>query len=195
MENTDKISLPAEFSAAPKRKFNPIENLRKNKKPIDLTETRERLLRVNRTVKCIHCEEDRILNPDQYQSYFDYWGDEDKILRNFVCKPCEVFMNNDPFKFWVLYGEQYKKLCKHLKAAFEGFRHSSKTPDAELLMTKTIVEVLTDAKLSVNPNLLQNNHLEFIITSGNVLGLKIKNIPFVGTVTITPYDTTKIAVS
>lgn len=189
--------MPAEFSSPPK-KFNPIENLRKGKKKTEtnpLEETRIRLVKVNRTVKCIHCEEDRILNPEQYQSYFDYWGDEDKIARNFVCKPCDVQIQDNPFRFWTIYGEQYRKLTKALKAAFEAFKDSARTSQDELRLTQTIIMHLNNANISATPQLLSNTHLEFIISNKLVTGLKIKNVPFVGTVTINPYESTKITIS
>lgn len=194
MEKTDTIAIPAEFSSPPK-KFNPINNLRKNKKPLDLEETRTRLPKVNRSVKCVHCEQDRILNPEQYQSYFDYWGDEEKLLRNFICKPCDMQIQLNPFKFWTVHSDHYSKLSKTLKIAFDLFNNSQKTSNDEMNMTKMIVDTLKIANIEASPNLLSNNHLEFMIDNRVVRGMKIKNIPFVGTVTITPYESTKITVS
>lgn len=197
MEKTSDLQIPAEFSAPPPKK-NRLDNLKKGKPKNEngqIDENRPRLPRINRTVKCIHCSEDKILNPDQYQSYFDFWGDEDKITRNFFCKPCDVTMKENPFAFWYPKSELTKRLMRNLKTAFGIFRTSGRTSEDELAMTEMIVHYLKEAKIDASPNLLSHSHLEFLIRDKLVIGLKIKNIPFVGTLTLLPYESEKIEIS
>jgi hypothetical protein len=196
MEKTSDLQIPAEFSAPPKK--NRLDNLKRGRPKNEngqIDENRPRLTRINRTVKCIHCEEEKILNPDQYQSYFDFWGTEDKITRNFFCKSCDVAMQENPFAFWYPKSELTKKLLRNLKTAFESFRVSARSNEDEIAMTEMIVHFLKEAKIHVTPNLLSHSHLEFIIKDNVVVGLKIKNIPFVGSLTLLPYESEKIKIS
>ena len=95
--------LDLDTTAPTEKKKNPIDNLKNSK-------AKKLLSKVNRPMNCIFCETERILNPQQYQAYYDYWGDEDKIKRNFVCKPCEVKQNDNPFLFWLTNHEMVKRL-------------------------------------------------------------------------------------
>lgn len=157
------------------------------KKRDNLKEYRDKkkLAKVNRNVTCIFCATERILNPEQYQAYFDYWGDEEKIKRNFVCQPCDTKQSENPFAFWVTHHEKTRKLTKGLKAIFEVYRASNKTDiDVKSLQDMT-VHLLGEYQIT-------GNNMEFIIENQLPAGVKIRNMPFVGTIELKPYNETKI---
>ena len=189
MEDTTEFNVPnfddnsiIKGEEEPKKKFNPIDNLRKRKETKEIMDTRPRLPRTNRTINCIFCEEEKILNPDQYQSYYDYWGDEDKIIKNFSCKPCEMKMKENPIKFWYAHSDSSKKLLRNLKTAFDLFNLSEGN-----IQDITSLQNMCDHFLAVE-SFCSRNNFEFIIEDRKARGMKISNVPLVGTVIYKPYD-------
>ena len=174
MENIDNIILP-DFKA---------KKTRSKKEPKKVLVEKETLPRTNRTVVCKFCESDRILNPDQYQSLFDLHGSEEKISQEFCCKPCEMHMKNNPFSFWVIYGEHLQVLSKNLKTTFDLYKSSSKSPADAVALQNMSIAFLKEVKI-LEPN------FEFIVIDHLPVGMKIKNFPFVGTVILNVYENKK----
>lgn len=174
MENIESIILP-DFKAKQTRPK------KENKKVLVEKET---LPRTNRTVVCKFCESDRILNPDQYQSLFDLHGSEERVAAEFCCKPCEMNMKNNPFYFWVTYGEPLHILSKNLKTAFDIYKSSAKTPVDAVALQNMSVSFLKEAKIS-------ESNFEFVIINRLPVGMKIKNFPFVGEVILNVYENRK----
>lgn len=168
MEDTNKINLPdlSKKSKAKKQKN---------------TEQKETLPRTNREINCIYCENQKILNPDQYQALFDLHGSEQKVNEEFFCKPCEMQMRNNPFKFWTIYGEQFKTLIKNLKTTFEIYKSSSHSLEDATALQNMATSFLKECKIK-EPN------FEFIITDRNPVGMTIKSVPFVGDVVLNVYE-------
>jgi hypothetical protein len=155
---------------------------KKNKKTPKPAKTvlveKQELKRVNRTVKCIYCENDKILNPDQYQNLFDMYGSEEKVQEEFCCKQCEVVMRKNPFLFWSRYGEPLHDLIKSIKPVVNAFASSSKNLDAARSLQIGCLEVLKQHKVSPD-------NIEFISDTNLVpTVLKIKNMPFVGEIAL-----------
>lgn len=171
MENIDNIILP-DFKA---------KKTRIKKEPKKVLVEKESLPRVNRTVICKYCSNERILNPDQYQNLFDSYGSEEKVNEEFFCKPCDMNMKNNPFLFWSIHGEQLQILSKNLKTAFDVYKSSSKNPSDAVAMQNMSVSFLKECKI-FDPN------FEFIIIDRLPVGIKIKNFPFVGTVILNVYE-------
>lgn len=190
MENTTDIKIPEGFTPPPvedttvKPKFNPINNLKGGKKlkENEIMDERPRLPRTNRTVKCIFCDEEKILNPDQYQSYYDYWGDEDKIVKNFSCKPCEMKQKENPIKFWYLNSNESKRLVRNIKTAFDLYRASEKRKEDILVLQR-----MCDHFLAVE-SFCDRRVFEFVAENQLPEAIKIKNIPLVGDIILKPYD-------
>ena len=182
MENTTTFQVPEGLLT---EKKNPLDNLKPKKAKKETTEildTRPRLPRTNRTISCIYCGQERILNPDQYQAYYDYWGDEEKVARNFDCKPCEVARNDNPFKFWFKHSEQTRVTLKTLKAIFEVFKN---TRDVAYLQNMTTTLFAEKFFLKVD-NFNANG--KFMINYGLPQGVEISCVPYVGTVQFLPYE-------
>lgn len=157
------------------------ENLQsKSKEP-------KKLAKVNRPINCIFCESERILNPKQYQSYFDYWGDEEKIKRNFVCKPCEMLQNENPFSFWLKNHDSVKKVVRALKAVFEVYKGSSKAQEDVVTLQNMTNNVLKDVHVDITK-------IEFLLENRLPVAVRVKNMPFVGDFEIRPYDEIKIKI-
>ena len=174
MENIDSIILP-DFKA---KKTRPKKE---NKKVLVEKET---LPRINRTVVCKYCESDRILNPDQYQSLFDLHGSEEKVAEEFCCKPCEMHMKNNPFYFWVTYGEPLHILSKNLKTTFDIYKTSARSQADAVALQNMTVSFMKEVKIS-------DSNFEFIIVDRVPVGMKIKNFPFVGEVILNVYENRK----
>lgn len=183
MENTEKFVIPdmSKPEEKPKKRNNLAEYQKQKRAQIA---QENRLPRQNRTLNCIYCDCERILNPDQYQSYFDYWDDEEKIKRNFVCKPCDVFSKENPFQFFLIYSEQTRKLIKATKAAFELYRENG---NGQQLLT-TIFNLYKENKLFRGENF--NDNCELIIDK-YPKGIKIHGFPFIGAFEILPYESEK----
>lgn len=146
-----------------------------------IEEVRERLPRVNREIQCIHCRDLKTLNPDQYQSYFDYWGSIEKVEREFYCKTCDVAMKENPFKFWTFHGDNFKRLGKYLKSCFENYRKSNRNQEDLVSLQNMSLHFLHEADVR-EPN------YEFVIVDSLPHAMKIKNIPFVGNIQLNVYD-------
>jgi hypothetical protein len=159
-------------------KHNPADNLKKYRE-------KKKLSKVNRELDCPFCGEKRILNPNQYQSYYDYWGDEDKIKRNFICKPCEVKQNENPFLFWLQHHESTRKANRALKAVFELYKSSRRTQEDILALQNMTVNVMSEYK--IDPT-----NIEFITENNLPTAIRIKHMPFVGTFEFKPYNEVKI---
>ncbi len=190
MEKTETLILPEDFGGeAPKveKKRNPIENLKKKKETTLIIDERPRLPRTNREVPCIYCGDIRTLNPDQYQSYFDYWGTEEKITRNFECKPCEILRTANPFSFHLIYSEQTRKFIKGLKAIFELYKSSPKGQDDVTSLQNMTNTMAAEYSMFTGDF---NSNCEFVIDPEKRLpnGLKVKNFPFVGSIEFAPYN-------
>lgn len=188
MNNTSSFVFDLEEIANKSKGITVEEKVEKPKKLKQIPDTRPRLAKTNRTVKCNFCEDDRILNPEQYQAYYDFYGDEDKIAREFICKPCEVKQKDNPFLFWAEHSPLVKKLSKNIKVAFELFQKSEKYNQDVLVLQNMINGFLTESKISTDK-------YEIVIERQSPVGLIIKNFPFVGTITLKPYEQIKINIS
>lgn len=189
MENIQEIEMPDFSSKKPKASSKEVPEKTSNVKKKVLTEERERLPRTNRTVECAYCSAPKILNPDQYQSYFDYWGSEEKIAKEFMCKDCEILMRTNPIKFWYRHGEILQELARHIKVAFELFNKSSKGNQEfnsmrSMVLFHTKESGIEESNVEFVARQLNNNLPEFHT-------LKLHKIPHVGSITIKPYENTK----
>jgi hypothetical protein len=185
MENKTDIQLPD----LPKIKEKPTQAKKTAAKKATLLEERERLPRSNRTIKCAYCSVEKILNPDQYQAYYDFLGSEEKIEREFMCKDCEMESKRNPIKFWYKHGELLQEMSKHIRIAFDMFNRSSKG-NAEFNSMRSMVLFHTKEALIDDTNVefvarqLPNGFPEFH-------SLKLHKIPHVGTLTIKAYEDKK----
>lgn len=170
MENLDSIILP---DLTPKK--------RQKKEPEKILVEKQKLSRINRTITCKYCEEEKILNPDQYQALFDLHDSEEKIAEEFFCKSCDVKIRKNPFEFWARKGESLHELSKNLKSVFESFRVSQKTQNDVFVLQNSCAGILSQCKITPE-------NVEFIIDDGNPTSLKIKNFPFIGEVVIHVYE-------
>jgi hypothetical protein len=175
MENTTDFVLPV------------IEKTRKPKKqpPKQILEERPRLPRTNRTIKCAFCASEKILNPDQYQALFDYWGNEEKIEREFMCKDCDVAMKDNPILFWAKYSELLPALARKIRAAFEVFNSSTKGNENTVVLQNMVNSFLGEVKIDTR---LAEYGTEPAPNGFTVKNLKLNNMPFIGTVTLYPYE-------
>jgi hypothetical protein len=175
MENVENFVFPVPETKVPEEK--------KKKVTKQIEDKRLRLPRTNRTVKCIFCKEDRILNPDQYQAYFDYWGNEDKIEREFVCKPCDVKQKENPIKFWVLHSN-HDKLIHGLRTACDIYKNSGKSQSDVLNLQTMVTHYFNDV------NIIGTN-FEFILENQLPVAFKV-TVPFVKErFQLNPYATTE----
>jgi hypothetical protein len=189
MENIQEIEMPDFSSKKPKVSSKEVVEKTSSSKKKVLTEERERLPRTNRTVECAYCSQSKILNPDQYQSYFDYWGSEEKIAKEFMCKDCEISMIANPIKFWYRHGEILQELSRHIKVAFELFNKSSKGNQEFNSMRSMVLFHTKDSGI-------EESNVEFVARQLNnslpeFHTLKLHKIPHVGSITIKPYENTK----
>jgi hypothetical protein len=177
MENKTNIELP-DFSKVEEKKSSKVSN-----------STSKKLPRRNRTIKCAYCGAEKILNPDQYQAYYDFLGSEEKIEREFMCKECEMESKRNPIKFWYKHGELLHDMCKHIRIAFDMFNRSSKgntefNSMRSMVLFHTKEAQVDDTNVEFVARQLPNNFPEFH-------SLKIHKIPHVGTITLKPYDEKK----
>jgi hypothetical protein len=93
-------------------------------------------------------------------------------------------MKNNPFSFWVIYGDHLQVLSKNLRTAFDLYKSSSKSPADAVALQNMSIAFLKEAKI-LEPN------FEFIIIDYLPVGMKIKNFPFVGTVILNVYENKK----
>lgn len=177
MENTNEFIVP-ETITKPRKKKEKIE-------PKQILEERPRLTRTNRTIPCAYCSTEKILNPDQYQSMFDYWGNEEKIAREFMCKDCEVSMKENPIKFWAKHGELLPTLTRKVRAAFEVFNSSARGNNEIVTLQNMINSFL--GEVFIDPRLAEYG-TEPAARGFLVKTLKLKTLPFIGNITIQPYE-------
>ena len=175
MENTTEFVLPV------------IEKTKRQKKqpPKQILEERPRLPRTNRTIKCAFCASEKILNPDQYQSLFDYWGNEEKIEREFMCKDCDVAMKDNPILFWAKHSELLPALARKIRAAFEVFNSSIRDNENTVVLQNMVNSFLGEVKIDTR---LAEYGTEPAANGFTVKTLKLNNMHFIGTVTLYPYE-------
>lgn len=178
MENTTEFVLPV-LGKPEKPKKQP------KKQPKQILEERARLPRTNRTIKCAFCASEKILNPDQYQALFDYWGNEEKIEREFMCKECEVSQKENPILFWAQHGELFINLTKKIRAAFEIYNASIRTNEHIIVLQNMVNSFLIECTIDTR---LAEYGTEPAANGFTVKTLKLNNMPFIGTVTLHPYD-------
>lgn len=188
MENITELELP-DFTKIAESKKTANKPTKATKATKTIVAERDRLPRTNRTVVCAYCGADKILNPDQYQAYYDYWGTEEKINREFMCKDCEVDMKANPIRFWYKHGEILQTLSRHIKVSFDIFNKSSKGNQEfnsmrSMVLFYTKEAMVDDANVEFVARQMQNNLPEFHT-------LKLHKIPHVGTITLKPYENTK----
>ncbi len=176
MENIKNIEMP-NFQAQPEQK--PTKKADKTKK----------LPRKNRTIICPYCSNEKTLNPDQYQSYYDFLGSEEKIEKEFICKECEMDSKRTPIKFWYKHGEFLQELSKHIRISFDLFNKSSKGNNEfnsmrSMVLFHTKEALIDDANVEFVARHLNNGFPEFHT-------LKLHKIPHVGTIVIKPYEDKK----
>lgn len=178
MENIESFVLP-DITASKTTKASKAP-VKKSSAKVLMVE-KEVLSRVNRMVTCNYCDVDKTLNPDQYQQLFDIAGSEETLKVEFMCKPCEMEMKRNPIRFWTLFGEPLQVLSKHLKNAFEIFRNSAHTNrDVVNMQTQCMVH-LKECKI-IEPN------FEFVIQDRQPVAMRIKNIPYVGSLILKVYE-------
>lgn len=187
MENKTEIEMP-DFSKVSKPTTS-VKTATVKKTVKKITEERERLPRTNRTVLCAYCSAEKILNPDQYQSYYDFYGSEEKIEREFMCKDCEMESKKNPIKFWYKHGEILQEMSRHIRIAFDLFNRSAKGNNEfnamrNMVLFHTKEASIEDTDVEFVARQLPNNFPEFH-------SLKIHKIPHVGTLTIKPYEDKK----
>jgi hypothetical protein len=176
--------METESIILPKNLGNPKPEKKKTtKESKNVVVEKQSLPRTNRTLGCIYCQTEKILNPDQYQKLFDIYETEEKIKEEFFCKPCEMQMKRNPFLFWAKHGELLHELAKSLKSTFDGFSNSTKSVNDASVLQRTCSEILTEYKISPD-------NVAFISNpSTNVPeALIIKNMPFTGEVIIKVYE-------
>lgn len=146
--------------------------LKSEKKPVKtILDVKERLPKVNRTITCTCCKEEKILNPEQYQAYYDYWGTTEKIEKEFICKPCEMLRKENPFKFEYTHSEFIDKFKKDVRRFFLEWRDVSKRNNA-LIGLQTLLEQSS----------IKDPNFEVVMQNGIPNGMRIRNIPFVGNI-------------
>jgi hypothetical protein len=165
MENTTTFKVP-DFEAKPQKPGKKIE--------------KELLTRINRDVKCAFCEQTKLLNPDQYQKRFDYYGSEDAIARNFQCQVCETQENTNPFRFWFDHSLVVNDLANDLKPIFRSFINGPKTGNE-------VVKLQNETHDLLRENHIQAPNFEFLVRNGLPEGIKF-NFPFIGLVVIKPLE-------
>lgn len=180
MENIDDLILPESIKK-------PKKTTRKKSKPKTIKTDKTVLARTNREVPCAYCQETRVLNPDQYQRYFDYYGSEDKLKKEFVCKSCDMAMQDDPHTFWAkhsLGSKSFASLGKEIKDIIDMFKGSSRTPQDLQVFNRQVSDKVTEYHI-------KPENLEFVIDRASNLPimLKISNLPFIGKITLKPYET------
>ena len=178
MENVESIILP-DFDAKPKRQ-------KKASKTV-LVE-KESLPRVNRTVVCNYCDTGKVLNPEQYQILFNMHENEEKLQAEFMCKACEMAAKRNPVEFWTVHGEQLHDLSKNLKTAFDLYKNSARQPQDAVAMQTMSINFLKDCHI-FEPN------FEFVTENRVPVALKIKSIPYVGTVVLKVYESRKYRIN
>ena len=140
------------------------------------TVEKEVLPRTNREVKCAYCEATKILNPDQYQKRFDYFGSDDAVARHFQCQDCETAENTNPFRFWFTHSPIVNNMALRLKPVFETY-----------VMEPNPQRLQDDTHTIMIENGIRPPNYAFVIENGLPEGLTI-NFPFVGVVTIRPKE-------
>lgn len=143
-----------------------------------ILEERGRLPKINRTLRDIYSGEEKIVNPDQYQALYDYWGSHEKIEKNFISKETEMQMRENPIRFWLLHGQLLQNLAIQLKAIYEDFFRLN-DPGYFVRESKRLFTENNIALYDFEPLNTQNKTLNGVI---------IKNIPFVGNILIKPYE-------
>lgn len=175
MENILSIVLPD---------FGKEKKTAKPKKPPTVVTVEKSILsKINRTVTCKYCENQRILNPDQYQSLFEEHGSEEVLNEEFMCKPCYMNMKRNPIKFWTIFGESYQTLSKNLKYVFEAFKSSPQNNADVVTLQAESARVLKECGIIDN--------YEFVIHDKLPVAITIKSAPFVGIISLRVYEQKK----
>ena len=186
MEDKTNINLP-DFTEKPNTKKRTSVTKKANVKTTVSVE-KEILTRTNRDVICNYCNCSKILNPDQYQALYDIYNSEDALNKNFICKECEMDMKRNPMRFGVLHGEPLQELSRHIKAAFDIFNRSNKNDQSFNIMQSSVL-------FHMKERVIAEDNVEFVArqsqTGPEFHSIKIHNIPFIGTVTIKPYENIK----
>lgn len=176
---TESILLPENLDKPAKKK---TAN-KASKEPKIIVVEKQSLPRVNRTLGCIYCQTEKILNPDQYQKLFDVYESDEKIKEEFYCKPCEMHMKKNPYLFWAKNGEIFHDLAKNLRTVFDQFASSQRSPNDASVLQRSCSEILTRNKISFDNVAFISNATTNIPES-----LVIKNLPFVGEVIVKVYE-------
>lgn len=172
MEELNKIILP-EFSK---------KTQEEKKKPLKkIPNSRERLGKTNREVKCSYCQTLKILNPSQYQSLFDFYGSEEKVEENYMCKPCDMDAKENPIKFWSLHGDFWNPLLKDLKDLFDAFNESNKSRNDFVTLQQIVAKKLLSVHIASEFTLLLER-------DNTARGIQLKKFPFIGTLNLKIYE-------
>jgi len=171
MENIDQIVLP-DFGKKEK----------KEKEPKKVLVEKTQLSKINRKIDCNFCQTEKILNPAQYQTLFNLHDTEEKLKAEFMCKSCEMEMKRNPILFWAIHGNCFEILAKQVKTVFDDYRSSARS-------TQDLVNLQTDTMQLMLDSKIKDSSVEFLLTNNLPTGLAIRNVPFVGTVTLNVYET------
>lgn len=140
------------------------------------------LKKKNRTLKCKITGRDIIVKPDKYERLFKYYGDEDKIKKNFISYSVEKEAREPTFKFWFENCSEMKYFKSRIIKILETFKISKRTQN-------DVLDLQTQSSHLCNSSGVDFSSIEFIQSDDSkgryLQGIIIKNIPFIKTYKIT----------
>lgn len=138
--------------------------------------------KVNRILKCITTGKEITVKPDKYKKLLSIYGSEEAIEKKFVSYTVEKEARSPSLLFWFEHSLEFKSLKRKLEIILLNFKNSKRS-------SADILTLQNDAFKLFAENSIPNSNVEFIQSSdsrgGYVIGLKIKNIPFINEYTIT----------
>lgn len=139
--------------------------------------------KINRILTCNTTGREITVKPDKYKKLLDYFdGNEDKLSRMFISYTVEKESRNPELLFWFTHSKEMKHFSTGIIEILDTFKESSRSHSDVITLQNGATSLCTESNVDMK-------NIEFIQSSdsrgGYVIGVKIKNIPFINEYIIT----------
>lgn len=138
--------------------------------------------KINRILICNATGKEITVKPDKYARLLEYYGSEENLKKRFVSYSVEKEARSPSFSFWFEHSLELKDFRKTICKILTKFNYSNRCHSDVVTLQNEADFLCTEHKISMN-------NIEFIQSTdehgGCVVGVKIKNIPFINEYIIT----------
>jgi hypothetical protein len=132
--------------------------------------------KINRILKCNTTGREITVKPDKYEKLLNYYGTDEAVERKFISYTVEKESRSPSIAFWFSHSIEMVNFKNDLEIILEKFKTSSRVHSDVLTLQNDTTILCTQSNINMA-------NIEFIQSSdsrgGYVIGIKIKNIPFI----------------